>query len=121
MPGGARWDRKEKKKTRKKNIFFYCYLCTSMYMCGSRIGPLAQPMPACHLGTMDHPVATSARRQSPARAALAAVGRWALAELKQQPTRACRPGRCVALKQNLSPGGTGRYRVPVPVQGALTR
>jgi hypothetical protein len=76
-----RWDRKVKTKLGKQsfNVFSMLSIYKFMYKCGSRIEPMAQLMPACHLGTMDHPVATSARRQSSPQVPLLlrlAAGRW---------------------------------------------
>jgi hypothetical protein len=63
--GNARGDRKVKPKLGGKTIFLCRYLYASMYIRGSGIGPLTQSMPACHLGTMDRPVATSAGAEPP--------------------------------------------------------
>jgi hypothetical protein len=70
-----------------------------------------EPFPLRHLSTP--PIAPQS--------ALACGGALAELKLKQQPTRAGRRASwCVAFEQNSSQGGTGWYRVPVPVQGALT-
>jgi hypothetical protein len=85
MPRGARWDRKVIKKTRVFSPAIYIYKYIHMRL--SRIRPLARPMPVCHLGTMDHPVANTARCAANGLAGHSRCG-WALAKLKQQPTRA---------------------------------
>jgi hypothetical protein len=56
----ARWRPLKSQGENKAPLSIYKYI----YVCGSRIRPLAQPMPACHLGAMDHPVATSERCES---------------------------------------------------------
>jgi hypothetical protein len=71
-------------------------------------------MPACHLGTMNHPVATSARRRSPRRPPLLRLGGLETEfEFKQQaaqPTWACRRVGVCGTETKII---TGRYR-PVP-------
>jgi hypothetical protein len=77
-----------------------------------RMRPLAQHMPACHLGTMDYSVATSARRQSPRGPLplrLGADRTQAVSSSRLGPV-GCRPVPVCGTTTKLI---TGRYR-PVP-------
>jgi hypothetical protein len=111
MPGAAPLGSQGENKT-QKTFFLILSIYKFMYICGSRIGPLAQLMLACHLGTMDHPVATSARRQSPPQAALAAVERWPNSQAAADPGLPVGQSVCDTKKKVV----TGRYR-PVPSTG----
>jgi hypothetical protein len=116
MPGGARFDRKVKKKL--GTPFFLplsiYIVCTHMRLQNRATGTANARMPACHLGTMEPSVATLARRQSPPpQAALPVVGHWP--NLSNSRLGLVGQSVCGIITKLI----TGRYR-PVPGTGTGT-